>query len=157
LATSALDIANALDEPDVRAVALSAIVEVVRDPRRHIERRTWIDQLRDLADANPDENWRRWVLPYEARERVLAGDIATALDRFGELEADTTVANDVVALHAASYGDVRAVTTVGDWDAPRAAASRARAAAMTALFDTATATPDGRCDAQDVLFTLKET
>ncbi len=78
--------------------------------------------------------------PREARELVLAGDIATALDRFRELEADATVANDVVALHAASYGAVLAATTVGDWDAARAAASRASASAVAAHFDTATAT-----------------
>ena len=105
------------------AVALGAIVAVVPDPLRHDERQEWIDQLRALADAHPDEPWRRWVLPLEARESVLAGDIATALDRFGELEADATVANDVVALHAASFGGVLAATTVGDWDAARAAAS----------------------------------
>ena len=140
LAASALDIANALDEPDVRAIALDAIATVVPDPLRHDERQAWIDQLRALADAHPNEPWRRWALPLEARERVLAGDIATALDRFRELEADATVANDVVALKAASFGAMLAATTVGDWDAARAAASRARAAATAALLDTATAT-----------------
>ncbi len=140
VATSALDIAHALDEPDLLAIALSAIVTVVPDPLRHDERQAWIDQLRALADAHADEPWRRWVLPLEARECVLAGDIAMALDRFDELRADATAANDVVALHAANYGAVLAATTVGDWAAARAAASTVRASAMAALFDTATAT-----------------
>ena len=125
LAASALDIANALNEPDLLAVALSAIATVVQDPTRHDERRAWIDQLRTLADAHPNEPWRRWVLPHDARACVLTGDIATALDRLRELKADATVANDVVALHAANFGAMLAATTVGDWDAARDAASRA--------------------------------
>ncbi len=140
LAASALDLANALDEPDILAVTLSAIVGAVADPRRHEERQEWIQQLRALADAHPDEPWRRWVLPHEAREDVLGGDIATALERFGELAADATAADDVVALHAANFRGLLAATTVGDWDAARAAASRARTSAVAALLDDATAT-----------------
>ena len=54
---------------------------VVTDPLRRTERRAWIDELLTLGDDRPDQPWRRWALPCDARERVLIGDASGAAGR----------------------------------------------------------------------------
>ena len=134
-ARTALTIARTLDDPALVAGGLAAMTLVVVDPLRRTERRAWIDELLALGDDRPDQPWRRWALPCDARERVLIGDASGALAVFAELEAATETANDIVGRHAASYGGLFATTIVGDWEGARAAAARMRQTSSEALLE----------------------
>jgi hypothetical protein len=108
------------------------------DPLAHAERSALIGQLTELADAHPAERWIRWVLPLDARLRLLLGDVDGALTRLGRLAELAGSDGDVVNAHSANYRLVLAATVAGDWDGARAAAAAVRASSNAALFDEAT-------------------
>jgi DNA-binding SARP family transcriptional activator len=134
-ARTALAIARTLDDPALLAGALAAMTTAVVDPLRNEERRGWLNEMLALADAWPNQPWRRWALPFDARERTAAGDLDGALATFAELETLADATNDVVGRHAASYGRLLCTTVVGDWAGARAAAAHTRQTASEALFD----------------------
>jgi DNA-binding SARP family transcriptional activator len=139
LAQRALSIARALDDPELLATALDALIAAVPDPLRREERTRWVDELARLAATHPERPWRRWAMPYQARQRALVGDITGALEVFAGLAADATATGDRVAVHMAQYGDVLAASVRADWGGLREAAARVRAAAQAAALDPASA------------------
>ena len=138
LARTSLAIATAIDDASLVATALHALIYSMPDPLAHAERSALIDQLAELADAHPAERWIRWVLPLEARHRLLIGDVDGALARLGRLAEVAGSDGDVVSVHPANYRLVLAATVAGDWDDARAAAAAVRASSNAALFDEAT-------------------
>ncbi|HLM19566.1 MAG TPA: BTAD domain-containing putative transcriptional regulator [Acidimicrobiia bacterium] len=138
LARTSLAIATAIDDPSLVATALHALIYSTPDPLAHAERSALIDQLAELADAHPAERWIRWVLPLEARHRLLIGDVDGALARLGRSAGLARSDGDVVSAHPANYRLVLAATVAGDWDEARAAAAAVRASSNAALFDEAT-------------------
>jgi hypothetical protein len=138
LARTSLAIATAIDDPSLVATALHALIYSMPDPLAHAERSALIDQLAELADAHPAERWIRWVLPLEARHRLLIGDVDAALATLGRLAGIAASDGDVVSAHPANYRLVLAATVAGRWDDARAAAAAVRASSNAALFDEAT-------------------
>jgi len=138
LARTSLAIATAIDDTSLVATALHAVIYSMPDPLAHAERSALIDQLTELADAHPDERWIRWVLPLDARQRLLIGDVHGALARLGRLAEMARSDGDVVSAHPANYRLVLPATVAGNWDEARAAAAAVRASSNAAFFDEAT-------------------
>ncbi len=134
-AHAALAIARTLDEPELEPRALHALVVVVDDPTRLADRNSWLDALMRLADAHPDQPWRRWALPLAASLAALRGDVARAGSLLHELEQLAVTAGDRVATYAAAHRGVLAASITGDWPQARQAVADVQAAGEDAHFD----------------------
>jgi hypothetical protein len=137
LATKALAIARAIQEPAVTAGALHALCVVVWDPARRAQHGRWTDELLALAATRPQEPWGRWVRTIVARRRATSGDIAGAADLLDELAVDASLCDDRGSAFDASYGPILRATVAGHWTEARAAARAVRAAAEDALIEPA--------------------
>ncbi|HTN78980.1 MAG TPA: hypothetical protein VMK16_04835, partial [Acidimicrobiales bacterium] len=134
-ARAALAIARTLDEPELEARALHALLVVVDDPTRLRERRGWLDDLSHLGDAHPHEPWRRWTLPLAASLFALEGDIARATALLDELARLADSSGDRVARYAASHRGLLVASVTGDWVRAREAVAEVQAAGEDAHFD----------------------
>jgi DNA-binding SARP family transcriptional activator len=134
MAARSLAIARAFRQPDLLAVSLHALGAVVWDPLRRDEHWGWIDELRALADAHPQEPWGRWAAPLEARLRATDGDVTGACRDLDALDAVGATHGDAGARYAAAHVSVLRATVVGDWAAARAAAGGLRAAGEGLVF-----------------------
>ncbi len=124
-----------LDEPDLEARALHALVVVVDDPTRLADRSDWLDALIRLADAHPDQPWRRWALPLSASHAALEGDVARAASLLDELAQLGVTSGDRVATYAAAHRGILAASIAGDWRRARQAVADVQAAGEHAHFD----------------------
>ena len=138
MATKALAIARAIDEPSLVAGALHALCVVVWDPERHEQHSKWTDELLALARNRTDEPWDRWALPIVARVRAIDGDIAGACDALDRLAGEAARCGDrgglfdaVVCRRASRQRCRRMVGGTRD------ARAISRAAADAALIDPA--------------------
>jgi DNA-binding SARP family transcriptional activator len=134
-AQAALAIARTLDEPELEARALHALVVVVDDPTRVADRSVWLDALMRLADAHPDQPWRRWALPLAASLAALEGDVARAASLLDELTQLAVTSGDRVATYAAAHRRVLAASIAGDWPQARQAVADVQVAGEAAHFD----------------------
>jgi DNA-binding SARP family transcriptional activator len=134
-AQAALAIARALDEPELEAGALHALVVVVEDPTRLVDQRSWVDALLRLADDQPDQPWRRWALQLAGHLAAREGDTSRALSLLDELGQAAVASGDSVAIYAASFRDLLAASIEGDWVKAREAVAMICAAGEAALFD----------------------
>ena len=120
MATKALAIARAIDEPSLVAGALHALCVVVWDPERHEQHSKWTDELLALVRNRTDEPWDRWALPIVARLRAIDGDIVGACDALDRLAGEAARCGDRGGLFDASYADVLRASVAGEWSAARA-------------------------------------
>ncbi len=134
-AQAALAIARTLDEPELEARALHALLVVVDDATRLADRHAWLDALMRLADAHPDQPWRRWALPLGASLAALEGDVARAASLLDELAQLAATSGDRVATYAAAHRGVLAASIAGDWPEARQAVADVQAAGEDAHFD----------------------
>jgi DNA-binding SARP family transcriptional activator len=134
-AQAALAIAHTLDEPELEARALHALVVVVDDPMRLAERVAWLGALMRLADGHPDQPWRRWALPLAASLAALEGDVARAASLLDELAQLAVISCDRVATYAAAHRGLLAASIAGDWPEARRAIAEVQAAGENAHFD----------------------
>ena len=120
MATKALAIARAIDEPSLVAGALYALCVVVWDPERHEQHSKWTDELLALARSRPtsrgiDGHFRSSHVsePSTATSRAHATrSIGSPVRRHGVVT--------VGGLFDASYADVLRASVAGEWSAARA-------------------------------------
>ena len=108
---------------------------VVDDPTRLADRNAWLDALMRLADAHPDQPWRRWALPLAASLAALKGDVGRAASLLDELAQLAVISGDRVATYAAAHRGLLTASVTGDWAQARQAVADVRAAGEDAHFD----------------------